>query len=156
MAVVGEERLVASNRKAFHDYFIEDRYEAGIALTGTEIQSVRRGRVNLRDSFARIEGGEAILYDMHISPWEYAHYGNHDPKRPRKLLLHKSEIRKLEAKATIRGYSLIPLRLYFKGPWLKVELAVAKGKKAFDKREAIAERERRVETQRRLKERQHS
>jgi len=150
---VRDERLIAGNKKALHDYFIEDRYEAGIALTGTEIQSVRRGRVNLRDSFARVENGEVILYDMHISPWEYAHYGNHDPKRPRKLLLHKSEIRKLAAKSSIRGYSLVPLRMYFKGPWAKIELAVAKGKKLYDKREAIAERERRIETQRRLKER---
>jgi SsrA-binding protein len=149
-----DQRLVAGNRKAFHDYFIEDTYEAGISLTGTEIQSVRRGRVNLRDSFARVESGEVILYDAHISPWEYAHYGNHDPKRPRRLLLHKSEIRKLAAKTAERGYSLVPLSLYFKGPWVKVELALGKGKKAYDKREAIAERERRSETERRLKERQ--
>jgi SsrA-binding protein len=149
-----DERSIAGNRKAFHDYHIEDTMEAGISLTSTEIQSVRRGRVNLRDSFARVEGGEVVLYDMHISPWEYAHEGNHEPKRPRKLLLHKGEIRKLIGKTSQRGYSLVPLRLYFKGPWVKVELGLAKGKKLYDKREDIAERDRQRETERRLKDKQ--
>lgn len=148
-----DERPIAGNRKAFHDYHIESKLEAGISLTSTEIQSVRRGRVNLRDSFARIEGGEAVLYDMHISPWEYAHEGSHEPKRPRKLLLHKAEIRKLAGKTAQRGYSLVPLRIYFRGPWAKVELALAKGKKLYDKREDIAERDRQRETERRLKDR---
>jgi len=149
-----DERLIAENRKAFHDYHIEDRLEAGISLTSTEIQSVRRGRVNLRDSFARVEGGEVILYDMHISPWEYAHEGGHEPKRPRKLLLHKGEIRKLAGKTSQRGYSIVPLRIYFKGPWVKVEIGLAKGKKLYDKREDIAERDRQRETERRLKDRE--
>ncbi|HHY46976.1 MAG TPA: SsrA-binding protein SmpB [Firmicutes bacterium] len=146
------EKVLATNRRAYHDYFIEETYEAGIALTGTEIQSARLGRINLRDSFAKAENGEVLLYNMHISPYDYGNRFNHDPLRTRKLLLHKSEIRKLIGKTREQGYTLVPLRVYLKRGLAKVELALAKGKRLHDKREAIAERTARREAQRALKE----
>lgn len=132
---------IASNRKARHDYFIEDRIEAGIALVGTEVKSLRGGHANLRDSFARIRDGEAFLFGVHISPYEKGNIYNADPFRTRKLLLHKSEIRRLQAATQQDGMSLVPLSFYFKDGRVKVELGVARGKKNYDKRHSIAERD---------------
>ncbi|NPV53975.1 MAG: SsrA-binding protein SmpB [Firmicutes bacterium] len=148
-----KEKVVATNRKAYHDYAIDETYEAGIALTGTEIQSVRQGRVNLKDSFARVENGEVLVYNMHISPYDYGNRFNHEPLRVRKLLLHKDEIRRLLGKTQERGYTLIPLRMYLKRGLAKVEVALAKGKKLYDRREDIAKRDLRREAERALKER---
>ena len=134
-------KQITANRKAFHDYFIEDKYEAGIELAGTEVKSIRLGAVNLRDSFCAVKDGEMFLHGMHISPYEKGNIFNKDPRRTRKLLLHRREIRKLQAKVQQDGYSLIPLSLYFSGPRVKVELALAKGKKLYDKREAAARRD---------------
>lgn len=134
-------KQLASNRKAFHDYFIEDKYEAGIELAGTEVKSVRKGNVNLKDSFCIVKDGEMFLHGMHISPYEQGNIFNKDPRRTRKLLLHKREILKLHAKVQQDGYSLIPLSLYLSGPRVKVELALARGKKLYDKREAAAKRD---------------
>jgi SsrA-binding protein len=139
--IMDEIKTVATNRKAYHDFFIEETFEAGIALTGTEIKSVRAGRVNLRDSFAQIKGGELWLQNAHISPYEHGNRANHDPKRPRKLLMHKREILRLQGKVQERGYTLVPLRMYIKARRAKVEIALAKGKKLYDKREAIAKRD---------------
>lgn len=148
-----EHKIVATNRKAYHDYHIHETYEAGIALTGTEIQSVRRGMVSLRDSFARVEGGEVLLYNMNISPYEHGNRFNHEPLRTRKLLLHKEEIRKLQGKTQERGFTLVPLKVYLKRGLAKVELALAKGKKLYDKREAAARRDLVREADRAIKER---
>ncbi|HHY32060.1 MAG TPA: SsrA-binding protein SmpB [Firmicutes bacterium] len=148
-----EHKIVATNRKAYHDYHIHETYEAGIALTGTEIQSVRRGMVSLRDSFARVEGGEVLLYNMNISPYEHGNRFNHEPLRTRKLLLHKEEIRKLQGKTQERGFTLVPLKVYLKRGLAKVELALAKGKKLYDKREAAARRDLAREADRAIKER---
>ena len=134
-------KQIASNRKAFQDYFIEDKFEAGIELAGTEVKSIRLGAVNLRDSFCAVKGGEMFLYGMHISPYEKGNIFNKDPRRTRRLLLHRREIRKLQARVQQDGYSLIPLSLYFSGPRVKVELALARGKKLYDKREAAARRD---------------
>lgn len=134
-------KQIASNRKAFHDYFIEDKYEAGIELAGTEVKSIRLGAVNLRDSFCAVKDGEMFLHGMHISPYEKGNIFNKDPRRTRRLLLHRREIRKLQARVQQDGYSLIPLSLYFSGPRVKVELALARGKKLYDKREAAARRD---------------
>ncbi|MBC7088188.1 MAG: SsrA-binding protein SmpB [Tissierellales bacterium] len=134
-------KLVASNKKARHDYFIEDTIEAGIVLTGTEVKSIRQGKVNIKDSYANIENGEVFLYNMHISPYEQGNIYNVDPLRVRKLLLNRREIRKLIGMTTIKGYTLVPLSLYFKNGKVKVELAIAKGKKLYDKRETIAKRD---------------
>lgn len=132
--------VVAENRKARHDYDIEESYEAGIALTGSEIKSVRDGRVNLRGSYARVVNEEVLLFEAHISPYDQA-YIQHDPKRARKLLLHKREIKRLLGLVQQKGLTLVPLRVYFKGRRAKVELGVARGKKVYDKREDIAKRE---------------
>lgn len=133
---------VATNRKARHDYHIEESYEAGIALSGSEIKSVRAGRVNLRGSYARVINGEVFLFDSHISPYEQSGtYFNHIPVRPRKLLLHKREIKRLTGLIQQKGLTLVPLRIYFKGRRAKVELGVARGKKTYDKREDIAKRD---------------
>lgn len=135
------EKIIAENRKAYHDYHILEKYEAGIALKGTEVKSIRLGRVNLRDSFARIENGELWLYNMHISPYEQGNRFNHEPKRPRKLLMHKREIMRLFGKTREKGLTLVPLKLYFKGNYAKIELGLAKGKKIYDKREEMAKRD---------------
>lgn len=135
-------KLIANNKKARHDYFIEETYEAGIVLTGTEIKSVRQGRVSIKESYAKIEGEEVILYGMNISPYEQGNRFNTDPLRPKKLLLHKREIRKLIGYTTLKGLTLVPLRMYINDRGrAKVELAVARGKKEYDKRHDIARRD---------------
>ena len=133
--------VVANNRKAFHNYFIEDRYEAGIELSGTEVKSIRQGKLNLKDSFCHVKNGELFLYGMHISPYEKGNIFNRDPLRTRKLLMHKREILKLSALIQQDGYSLIPLSVYFKNARVKVELGLARGKKLYDKRASAAERD---------------
>ena len=131
------EKLICQNRKAWHEYFIEDRFEAGIVLLGTEVKSLRDGKASLGDSYAKIKEGEVFLVDAHINPYSHANRFNHDPLRPRKLLLHKSEIRRLIGKVQEKGLTLIPLRLYFSDGKAKVELGLAKGKKLYDKRETL-------------------
>ncbi|MBR9979385.1 MAG: SsrA-binding protein SmpB [Desulfatitalea sp.] len=145
-------KIIAENRKARHDYFIEDEYEAGMVLTGTEVKSLRQGRANLKDSYARIRNGEVWVHQMHISPYAFAYYDNHDPLRVRKLLLHNHEIKQLYGKMNERGYSLIPLRLYFRGGKVKLLLALAKGKKQYDKRDSIRQREHKRDLDRQRKE----
>ena len=134
-------KLIAENRKARHDYFVEDTYEAGIVLVGCEVKSIRQGQVNLRDSFAIIKNGEVFAVGMHVAPYQMGSYFNHDPRRNRKLLLNKAEIRKLKAKVEQKGYTLVPLKIYFKDALVKVELGLCKGKEAHDKRESIKRRE---------------
>jgi len=136
-----KERDVAVNRRAYHDFFIDEKYEAGVMLTGTEVKSVRNGRTNLRDGFVRLDGSEAWLENVHISPYAQGNLMNHEPLRPRKLLLHRKQIASLIGKVKQRGYTLIPLRVYFSRNHAKVEIALARGKRQYDKREAIAERE---------------
>jgi len=149
--VKGKQKLVATNRKARHDYFIDETYEAGIVLTGTEIKSARVGRVNLRDSYVQVKNGELWLIDTHIAPYEQAGHSSHEPKRPRKLLMRRREINWLEGKVQEKGYTLIPLRLYLKdNKWAKVEIALARGKKLYDKRQAIRERDAQREMERGL------
>lgn len=150
----GGEKVVAQNKKATHDYFIEDTFEAGIALTGTEIKSIRAGKANLRDSYARVEHGEVYLHNLHISPYEAGNRFNHDPMRTRKLLLRRAEIRKLIGATRESGYSLVPLKMYLRGGFCKVHLALAKGKKNYDKRHAIAERDAKRDLAREFRERQ--
>ncbi|WP_026485790.1 SsrA-binding protein SmpB [Caldanaerobius polysaccharolyticus] len=133
-------KVIAENRKAYHDYFIEERYEAGIVLAGTEVKSIRAGKVNLKDSFARVEDNEVWLYNMHISPYEKGNIYNKDPLRTRKLLLNRHEINKLGGYVQRGGYTLVPLKIYLKRGLVKIELAVAKGKKIYDKRDAIAKK----------------
>lgn len=146
------EKTIASNRQAFHEYFVEDRIEAGIALTGTEIKSLRAGQLNLREAYARIDGGEAWLIGLYISPYKHAgDYFQHAPDRPRKLLLHKREITYLAAQLGQKGLTLVPLRLYLKRGRAKLELGVAKGKKLFDKRQSMAERDARRDVERTLR-----
>src|SRR5258708_3083560 len=135
------ERDVAVNRRAYHDYFVDEKYEAAVILTRPEVKSIRNGRANLRDGFVRIDGGEAWLENVHISPYAQGNVMNHDPMRARKLLLHRKEISSLIGKVKQRGYTLIPLRLYFTRNHAKVEIGLARGKRQFDKREAIAERD---------------
>jgi SsrA-binding protein len=133
----GAKRNITENRKARHDYHIEDTYEAGLALTGTEVKSLRLGRANLRDAHAEMRGGEMFLVGMHISPYEQGNRFNHEPLRPRKLLLHKREIRRLASQVAERGYTVVPLRLYWASGRAKAELALARGKRQFDKREDL-------------------
>lgn len=144
-------RLIANNKKAYHDYFIEDTYEAGIELAGTEVKSLRMGKCSIKESFIQIEYGEVFIYGMHISPYEKGNIFNKDPLRVRKLLLHTYEIRKIEAKIREKGYTLVPLKVYFKGSLVKVEMGVAKGKKLYDKRQDIAKKDQRRETEREFK-----
>ena len=152
MAQEPKEKDVATNRKAFHDYFIEEKLEAGIVLKGTEVKSIREGKVNLRESYASVEHGEAILHNCHISPYSHGNIMNHDPLRPRKLLLHRKEINKLLGKTQQRGLTLVPLRIYFsKRGQAKVEIALVKGKKQYDRREAIKSREAGREVERAMK-----
>ncbi len=134
-------KLITQNRKARHEYIVLAKYEAGIVLQGTEVKSLRAGKVNLKDSYARVEKGEVILYQLHISQYEKGSYANHPPLRPRKLLLHKSEIRKLKGRVEEKGLTLIPLNMYFKNGKAKLELALARGKKSYDKRADIAKRD---------------
>ena len=145
-------KLISQNKKAYHDYFIEETYECGISLAGTEVKSIRAGQVNLKDSFASVQSGEVILIGMHISPYEKGNIFNKDPLRERKLLMHKAEIRRLIGKVKEDGYSLIPTKVYLKGSKVKIELALAKGKKLYDKRNAIAEKEAKRRIDRKIKE----
>jgi SsrA-binding protein len=145
-------KVIATNRKAHHDYTILERIEAGLALQGTEVKSLRAGRVNLKDSHAEVRDGEMILVGVHISPYEQGNRFNHDPERPRRLLLHRREILKLGIKVREKGLTIVPLRMYFKSNRAKVELALVKGKRLYDKRQAIASRDARREVDRALKE----
>ncbi|MCI9137748.1 MAG: SsrA-binding protein SmpB [Lachnospiraceae bacterium] len=144
-------KLIANNKKAYHDYFIEDKYEAGISLAGTEVKSLRMGKGSVKESFVRIENGEVMLYGMHISPYEKGNIFNKDPLRPRKLLMHKYEIRKIAGKMAEKGYTVVPLQVYFKGSLVKVEIALARGKKLYDKRQDIAKKDMRRESEREFK-----
>ncbi len=144
-------KQVAANRKAYHDYFIEEKFEAGIQLAGTEVKSIRQGNVNLKDSFCVIKDGQMVVHGMHISPYEKGNIFNQDPRRPRLLLMHKREIMRLFGRIKQDGYSLIPLSVYFKGPRVKLELGLAKGKKLSDKREAAARRDAKRDIDRAMK-----
>lgn len=150
----GTGKMIAQNKKAYHDFFIEDTYEAGIVLQGTEIKSIRAGKVNLKDSYARIQNGEVFLYSMHISPYEQGNRYNHDPLRTRKLLLHNREIAKLIGDTKEIGYSLVPLKLYLKNGYAKILLGLAKGKKKYDKREDLKKKEAKRDIERAFRERQ--
>ena len=136
-----EGKLIANNKKAYHDYFIEDTYEAGIELAGTEVKSLRMGKCSIKESFIQIEHGEVFIYGMHISPYEKGNIFNKDPLRPKKLMLHKYEINKLIGKLNEKGLTLVPLRVYFKGSLVKVEIGLARGKKLYDKRDDIRKRD---------------
>lgn len=144
-------KLIANNKKAYHDYFIEDTYEAGISLAGTEVKSMRMGKCSLKESFIKEEKGELFIYGMHISPYEKGNIFNKDPLRVRKLLMHRYEINKIMGKVTIKGYTLVPLKVYFKGSLVKVEIGLARGKKLYDKREDLAKKDMRRETEREFK-----
>ena len=144
-------KLVANNKKAYHDYFIEDKYEAGIELFGTEVKSIRMGKCSIKESFIRIERGEMFLYGMHVNPYEKGNIFNKDPLRARKLLMHKAEIHKLGGKIAEKGFTLVPLQVYFKGSFVKVEIGLARGKKLYDKREDIAKKDQRREMEREMK-----
>ena len=144
-------KLIANNKKEFHDYFIEDKYEAGIALAGTEVKSLRLGKCSVKEAFIRIENGEVYIYNMHISPYEKGNIFNKDPLRIKKLLLHRSEIRKMEGQIAQKGYTIVPLNVYFKGSLVKVEIGLAKGKKLYDKRHDIAKKDQNREAQRQFK-----
>ena len=146
-------KIVAKNSKAFHDYFIEDKYECGIELAGTEVKSIRQGNVNLKDSFCIIKDGEISVLGMHISPYEKGNIFNKDPRRNRKLLMHKREIMRLFGKIKQDGYSLIPLSIYFKGPYVKLEIGLARGKKLYDKRDSAAKKDAKREIDRAMKSR---
>ena len=145
-------KIIAQNRKARYDYFIEDELEAGLVLKGTEVKSLRLGKANLKDAYARIKDGEVYVYQMHIGPYPFAYYDNHDPLRPRKLLLHKREIKKLYSKANEKGFTLIPLKIYFKDGKVKITVALVRGKRKYDKREAIRRRDEKREMDRARKE----
>ena len=148
-------KLIANNKKAFHDYFIEDTYEAGISLAGTEVKSLRMGKCSVKESFIRVEKGEVYIYGMHISPYEKGNIFNKDPLRVRKLLLHRHEINKIEGKLQEKGLTLVPLKVYFKGSLVKVEVGVARGKKLYDKRQDAANKDARRQIDRAMKERNH-
>jgi SsrA-binding protein len=130
-------KLIAENRKARFNYFIEEEFEAGVVLKGTEVKSLRMGKVNIKDSYAKIQNGEVFIYQLHIGEYPFAHYGNHEPLRPRKLLMHKSEIKRLYGKINEKGFTLVPLKMYFKDGKVKIVIALARGKQLFDKRESI-------------------
>ena len=144
-------KLIANNKKVYHDYFLEETFEAGIALAGTEVKSMRMGKCSIKESFIHIENGEVILYGMHISPYEKGNIFNKDPLRPRKLLLHKYEINKLLGKTKEKGIAIVPLKVYFKGSLVKVEIGLAKGKKLYDKRQDIAKKDQQREASRDFK-----
>jgi SsrA-binding protein len=145
------QKLIANNKKAYHDYFIDETYEAGVALHGTEVKSMRQGKCSIKESFIRIENGEVFVYGMHVSPYEKGNIFNKDPLRVKKLLLHRYEINKLTGKVAEKGYTLVPLQVYFSKGKVKVEIGLARGKKLFDKREDIAKKDQRRETQREFK-----
>ncbi len=144
-------KLVANNKKAYHDYFIEETYEAGIVLVGTEVKSLRMGKCSIKESYIRIENGEVLVYGMHISPYEKGNIFNRDPLRVRKLLLHRSQINKMAGRIKERGYTLVPLKVYFQGSLAKVEIGLAKGKKLYDKRQDIARKDQRREAEKEFK-----
>lgn len=144
-------KLITNNKKAYHDYFILDTYEAGIALHGTEVKSLRMGKCSIKESFIRVENGEIFIYGMHISPYEKGNIFNKDPLRVRKLLLHKAEINKMLGKTKEKGMSIVPLKVYFKGSLVKVEIGLAKGKKLYDKRQDIAKKDQKREAERDFK-----
>ena len=148
-------RVIAQNRKAWHDYFVDEKYEAGIALYGTEVKSIRCGAVNLKDSYCSLKNGELFVIGMHISPYEKGNIFNREPLRDRKLLMHKREIMKLGGLVTQKGYTLVPLSLYFSGKNVKVEIGLCRGKKLYDKRDAAAERQANREMDRHMKDRSH-
>lgn len=147
-------KIVAQNRKAYHDYSIEETAEAGIQLLGTEVKSLRDGRANLKDSYVLIKDSEVFLFNCHISPYSHGNIMNHDPLRTRKLLLHRKEIDRIQAKAQQKSYTLIPTKIYFKGSFVKVEIGLAKGKREFEKRDSIKEREARRDIERAMRDRQ--
>ena len=147
-------KLIANNKKAYFDFFIDDKFECGIALAGTEVKSMRMGKCSIKESFIHIEDGEVILYGMHISPYEKGNIFNKDPLRVRKLLLHKLEIRRLMSKIKEKGYTLVPLQVYFKGSLVKVEIGLARGKKLYDKRDDLAKKDAKREIDRAFKARQ--
>lgn len=144
-------KIIANNKKAFYDYFIEDKYEAGIELVGTEVKSLRMGKCSIKEAFVRIQMGEVFIYGMHISPYEKGNIFNRDPLRARKLLLHRYEIRKIEGQIAQKGYTLVPLNVYLKGSLMKVEIGLAKGKKQYDKRQDIAKKDQRREAEKQFK-----
>ena len=144
-------KLIANNKKAYHDFFVDETFEAGISLTGTEVKSLRMGHGSIKEAFIRIENAEVILYGFHISPYEKGNIFNRDPKRPRKLLLHKREILKLLGKVKEKGHTIVPLKVYFKGSIVKVEIALCRGKKLYDKRHDIAEKDQKREAMRDFK-----
>ncbi|MBQ7919158.1 MAG: SsrA-binding protein SmpB [Lachnospiraceae bacterium] len=145
------QKLIANNKKAYHDYFIDETYEAGIALHGTEVKSMRMGKCSIKESFIRIENGEVFVYGMHVSPYEKGNIFNKDPLRVKKLLMHKYEINKLLGKIKEKGYTLVPLQVYFKDGRAKVEIGLARGKKLYDKRDAIAKKDQRREAEKEFK-----
>jgi len=145
------QKLVANNKKAYHDYFIDETYEAGVALHGTEVKSLRMGKCSIKESFIRIENGEVFVYGMHVSPYEKGNIFNKDPLRVKKLLMHKYEINKLAGKVAEKGYTLVPLQVYFKDGRAKVEIGLARGKKLYDKRDDIAKKDQRREHEREFK-----
>ncbi len=144
-------KLVANNKKAYHDYFIEEKYEAGLALHGTEVKSLRMGKCSVKEAFVRIEQGEVFVYGMHISPYEKGNIFNKDPLRVKKLLLHRQEIRRMEGRIAEKGYTLVPLQVYFRDGLAKVEIGLAKGKKLYDKRQDIAKKDQRREAEKEFK-----
>lgn len=144
-------KLIANNKKAYHDFFIEDKIEAGISLAGTEVKSLRQGKCSIKESFIRIEKGEVFIYGMHISPYEKGNIFNKDPLRVKKLLLHKYEINKIAGKIAEKGYTLVPLQVYFRGSLVKVEIGLAKGKKLYDKRQDIAKKDQKREAEKEFK-----
>ncbi len=150
----GDTRVVVQNRKARHDYIVEERFEAGIALIGSEVKSLRMGRASLADSYAEVSGGEVILRNAHIDQYDPASRFNHDPRRPRRLLLHKREIRRLGAKVKEKGYTMVPLSVYFRDGLAKVDLALVRGRKSYDKRELLREKDQRKDADRSLRERE--
>ena len=145
-------KIVSQNKKAYHEYFVDDKFEAGLELTGTEVKSLRKGAINLKDSFCRIDDGELLVFGMHISPYEQGNIFNRDPYRTRKLLMHKKEIMRLFGQVGQKGYALVPLSVYFKGKWAKMEIGLCRGKKLYDKRDADAERSAKREMERAFKE----
>lgn len=145
-------KLVANNKKAYHDYFIDDTFEAGIELYGTEVKSIRMGKCSIKESFIKIENGQVFVYGMHVSPYEKGNIFNKDPLRIRRLLLHRAEIRRLVSKIREKGYTLVPLKVYFKGSLVKVEMGLARGKKLYDKRDDIAKKDARREIERGFRE----
>lgn len=151
MAKTESGKLIANNKKAYHDYFIDETYETGVALHGTEVKSMRMGKCSIKESFVRIENGEVFVYGMHVSPYEKGNIFNKDPLRVKKLLMHRYEINKLEGKIKEKGYTLVPLQVYFKKGRVKVEIGLARGKKLYDKRESIAKKDARRETEREFK-----